>query len=27
LLIWRAGGGAWLRQFVFPVAFIFVAVP
>src|SRR5215217_3880644 len=27
LLIWRAGGGAWLRHFVFPVAFIFVAVP
>ena len=27
LLIWRAGGEAWLRHFAFPVAFIFVAVP
>ena len=27
LLIWYAGGRAWLRHFVFPVAFIFVAVP
>ena len=27
LLIWRAGGRAWLRHFAFPVAFIFVAVP
>jgi exosortase len=27
LLIWCAGGGAWLRHFAFPVAFIFVAVP
>jgi exosortase len=27
LLIWYAGGGAWLRHFAFPVAFIFVAVP
>ncbi len=27
LIIWRAGGGAWLRHFAFPVAFIFVAVP
>jgi exosortase len=27
LLIWYAGGGAWLRHFAFPVAFAFVAVP
>jgi exosortase len=27
LLIWCAGGPAWLRHFAFPVAFIFVAVP
>jgi exosortase len=27
LLIWCAGGKAWLRHFAFPVAFIFVAVP
>jgi exosortase len=27
LLIWCAGGEAWLRHFAFPVAFIFVAVP
>jgi exosortase len=27
LLIWRTGGGAWLRHFAFPVAFILVAVP
>jgi exosortase len=27
LLLWRAGGNAWLRHFAFPVAFIFVAVP
>ena len=27
LLIWRAGGRAWLRHFAFPVAFIFIAVP
>jgi exosortase len=27
LLIWWAGGEAWLRHFAFPVAFIFVAVP
>ena len=27
LLIWWAGGKAWLRHFAFPVAFIFVAVP
>ena len=27
LLIWRAGGGAWLLHFAFPVAFILVAVP
>jgi exosortase len=27
LLLWRAGGKAWLRHFAFPVAFIFVAVP
>jgi exosortase len=27
LLIWSAGGKAWLRHFAFPVAFIFVAVP
>ena len=26
-LIWRIGGGSWLRHFAFPVAFIFVAVP
>jgi exosortase len=27
LLIWCAGGEAWLRHFTFPVAFILVAVP
>jgi exosortase len=27
LLIWCAGGRAWLRHFAFPVAFIFIAVP
>jgi exosortase len=27
LLIWWAGGEAWLRHFAFPVLFIFVAVP
>ena len=27
LLIWGMGGGAWVRHFAFPVAFIFVAVP
>jgi exosortase len=27
LLLWSAGGNAWLRHFAFPVAFIFVAVP
>jgi len=27
LLIWCAGGIAWVRHFAFPVAFIFVAVP
>jgi exosortase len=27
LLIWWAGGGAWLLHFAFPVAFILVAVP
>ena len=27
LVIWSAGGKAWVRHFVFPVAFIFVAVP
>ena len=27
LLIWRAGGKAWLHHFAFPVAFIFVALP
>ncbi len=27
LLIWRAGGRAWLPHFAFPVAFIFIAVP
>src|SRR6266513_3657792 len=27
LLLWWAGGKAWLRHFVFPVAFIFIAVP
>ena len=27
LLIWWAGGVAWLRHFAFPVLFIFVAVP
>jgi len=27
LLIWRAGGRAWLRHFAFPAAFIFIAVP
>jgi exosortase len=27
LLIWWVGGTTWLRHFVFPVAFIFVAVP
>jgi len=25
--IWRIGGGAWLRHFAFPTAFILVAVP
>ena len=27
LVIWCAGGKAWVRHFVFPVAFIFLAVP
>jgi len=27
ILIWCAGGGAWLRHFAFPVVLIFVAVP
>src|SRR5436189_1128181 len=27
LLIWYSGGGAWVRYFAFPVAFIFAAVP
>jgi exosortase len=27
LLLWWAGGKAWLRQFAFPVVFILVAVP
>jgi exosortase len=27
LLLWSAGGKAWLRHFAFPVAFILVAVP
>src|SRR5438552_4372737 len=27
LLLWGAGGKAWLRHFAFPVAFIFIAVP
>jgi exosortase len=27
LLLWWAGGKAWLRHFAFPVAFLFVAVP
>jgi len=27
LLLWCAGGKAWLRHFAFPVAFIFIAVP
>jgi exosortase len=27
LLIWCAGGKAWLRHFAFPIAFILVAVP
>jgi exosortase len=27
LLLWWAGGKAWLCHFVFPVAFIFIAVP
>ena len=27
LVIWCAGGKSWVRHFVFPVAFIFVAVP
>ena len=27
LLLWSAGGNAWLRHFAFPVAFVFVAVP
>src|SRR6266508_1263527 len=27
LVIWCAGGKAWLRHFAFPVAFLFVAVP
>ena len=27
LLLWWAGGKAWLRHFAFPVTFIFIAVP
>ena len=27
LVLWWAGGKAWLRHFAFPVAFLFVAVP
>jgi exosortase len=27
LVLWAAGGKAWLRHFAFPVAFFFVAVP
>lgn len=27
LVIWCAGGKAWVRHFAFPVAFIFIAVP
>jgi exosortase len=27
LLLWWAGGKAWVRHFAFPVAFIFIAVP
>src|SRR5207247_6387629 len=27
LLLWWAGGKAWLRHFAFPVAFLFIAVP
>src|SRR5436190_7684608 len=27
LVLWGAGGKAWLRHFAFPVAFIFIAVP
>jgi exosortase len=27
LLLWYAGGGAWLRHFAFPVVFVFIAVP
>ena len=27
LLVWSAGGRAWLHHFAFPVAFIFIAVP
>ena len=27
LLLWWAGGKAWLRHFAFPIAFIFIAVP
>jgi exosortase len=27
LLLWWAGGKAWLRHFAFPVGFIFIAVP
>src|SRR5215475_13586916 len=27
LLLWSAGGRAWLHHFAFPVAFIFIAVP
>ena len=27
LVLWSAGGKAWLRHFAFPVAFIFIAVP
>jgi exosortase len=27
LVIWCAGGKTWVRHFVFPIAFIFVAVP
>ena len=27
LLLWWAGGKAWVRHFAFPIAFIFIAVP
>jgi exosortase len=27
LIIWAAGGNAWVRHFAFPIAFFFVAVP